>query len=133
MLIKGLGNSVGRNDLCVDAFQKLKLGKKVKYIIYKLDNDNKNIEVAKTSEDGDYDNFLAEFPENDCRYAVYDFEYSLASGEGKRYDEGIGASSNSSPGILLQSLGRYTMGTHANTFSVGLRSASTRGRPTMLP
>jgi cofilin len=23
-------------------------------------------------------------PENDCRYAVYDFEYDTASGEGKR-------------------------------------------------
>jgi len=70
---------------CVPTFDELKLGKgKHKYIIFKLSDDKKSIEVEKTSQDGDYETFIADLPENDCRYAVYDFEYDLGSGEGKR-------------------------------------------------
>ncbi|KAI5858658.1 Cof1 cofilin [Tricharina praecox] len=77
-------SGVGLAAECIPAFEELKLGKKTKYIIYKLGDGNKSINVEKTSDDGDYDNFLAQFPENDCRYAVYDFEYSLGGGEGQR-------------------------------------------------
>lgn len=71
------------NPACLEAFQTLKLGKKLKYIVYKLSDDNTEIIVAKTSESDDYDEFLAELPAQDCRYAVYDLEFEKA-GEGKR-------------------------------------------------
>ncbi|KAA8911299.1 Cof1 cofilin [Sphaerosporella brunnea] len=77
-------SGVGLAGDCVTTFEQLKLGKKTKYIIYKLSDDKKTIIVEKTSEDVDYDNFLADLPEADCRYAVYDFEYQLEAGEGKR-------------------------------------------------
>jgi len=77
-------SGVGLAAECVPAFEELKLGKKSKYIIYKLSDDKKSIVVEKTSENVDYDTFLAELPENDCRYAIYDFEYELGAGEGKR-------------------------------------------------
>jgi hypothetical protein len=35
---------------------------------------------------GEYEVFLADLPENDCRFAIYDFEYSLGGGEGERYN-----------------------------------------------
>lgn len=41
------------------------------------------IVVEKTAESGDYDDFLGQLPENEPRYAVYDFEYEKG-GEGKR-------------------------------------------------
>lgn len=48
-------------------------------------NDSKTeIVVDKTSTDDSYDAFIEEFPENDCKYAVYDFEYEISAGEGKR-------------------------------------------------
>lgn len=71
------------NPECLDSFQQLKLGKKAKYIIYKLSDDNTEIVVAKTSDSPDYDEFLAEFPAQDCRYAIYDLEFEK-EGEGKR-------------------------------------------------
>ena len=65
------------------AFEDLK-SRRSKYIIYKLSANNKTIEVEKTSTDTDYDKFTNDLPENDCRYAVYDFEYEIDPTEGKR-------------------------------------------------
>jgi len=78
---------------CVDAFTELKLGKKIKYVIYKLDDKMSEIVVHKkypaegeTAPSGEelHEKFLAELPEDGCCYATYDFEYDLGGGEGKR-------------------------------------------------
>lgn len=63
-------------------FQDLKLKKKIKYIIYGLSPDFTETVVIKASEDANYDTFLEDLPETECRWAVYDFEYE--KGEGKR-------------------------------------------------
>jgi hypothetical protein len=65
---------------CIKAFQELKLGKKLKYVIYTLSTDNKEIIVEKKSHSSDYDEYLAALPEDDCRWAVYDFEYNTNEG-----------------------------------------------------
>jgi len=80
---------------CITKFNELKLNKKIKFIIYKLDDAYKEIVVEEASEDGDWEVFreklitaqsknkmgkLGKGP----RYAVYDFNYDLASGEGSR-------------------------------------------------
>ena len=62
----------------------MKLGKKLKYIIFALNDAKTDIIVEKTSNDEDYEKFVEELPENECKYAVYDFSYELAAGEGKR-------------------------------------------------
>lgn len=62
----------------------MKLKKSFRYIIYKLSDDHKTITVAKAVENGDYDQFVAELPANECRYAVYDFEYQISETEGQR-------------------------------------------------
>jgi len=59
---------------CLDTFQQLKLGKKLKYIIFTLKNEA-SIIVEKTSESREYDDFLSNLPENECRWAVYDFQF----------------------------------------------------------
>jgi len=81
---------------CITAYNDLKLNKKYTYIIYKLSDDNKEIVVESTSEDGpQYDDFREKLinaksktksgaESKGPRYAVYDFEYQLASGEGTR-------------------------------------------------
>lgn len=71
-------------DESLTAFNDLKLGKKYKYIIYTLNEDKTQIVVKETSLDNDYDSFLEKLPENDCLYAVYDFEYEISASEGKR-------------------------------------------------
>lgn len=63
----------------------LKLRKKYRYIVYKLNDDNTSIVIEKKAESCDkYDDFLGELPENDCRYAIYDFEFEKSPGEGVR-------------------------------------------------
>jgi len=80
---------------CITKFNELKLNKKIKYIIYKLDDSYKEIVVEEASEDGDWDAFreklISAQSKNKAgkagkgpRYAVYDFNYDLASGEGSR-------------------------------------------------
>lgn len=65
-------------------FQDLKLRKKFRYITYRLDDDNKSIIVEKAQKEGKYEDFVAELPDTDCRYAVYDFEYQKSADEGVR-------------------------------------------------
>lgn len=67
----------------MEAFQDLKLKKKYRFIIYKINDNNTEIVVEKTVEDADYDTFVASLPADQCRYCVYDFQYDTA-GEGIR-------------------------------------------------
>jgi hypothetical protein len=80
---------------CISKFNELKLGKTIKYIIYKLSDDNREIVVEDASESGDWDEFREKLVNAKSktksgavtkgpRYAVYDFNYDLASGEGQR-------------------------------------------------
>lgn len=40
--------------------------------------------VEKTSVEPDYETFIGDLPETECRYAIYDFEFELSAGEGTR-------------------------------------------------
>ncbi|KAF9918098.1 cofilin [Lobosporangium transversale] len=71
-------SGVRPNAECLSAFQELKIGKKYKYIIYKLTGDE--ITVADKAETATYDQFLEQLPQNDCLWAVYDFDYKTSEG-----------------------------------------------------
>ncbi|CCE63502.1 hypothetical protein TPHA_0F00150 [Tetrapisispora phaffii CBS 4417] len=71
-------------DESLSAFNDLKLGKKHKFILFGLNDNKTEIVVKETSNDDSYDTFLEKLPENDCLYAVYDFEYEISGNEGKR-------------------------------------------------
>ena len=76
---------------CITAFNELKLGRGgVKYVIYKISDDLKEIVVDETGKEPEYDTFreklLAKKEKNGKSrpsYAVYDVEYDLGD-EGKR-------------------------------------------------
>ena len=80
------------NPDCVKAFNDLKLGKGgPKYIIYRIADDQKEIIVDEVGEEHDYDVFrekLVAAKEKNGKsrpsYAIYDVEFELAEGEGKR-------------------------------------------------
>ncbi|POS73036.1 cofilin [Diaporthe helianthi] len=83
------------NEECVSTWNDLKLSKKHKYIIFKLSDDLKEIVVEHTSDNKDWEEFRNRLINAKTvsktgqegigpRYAVYDFEYSLSSGEGDR-------------------------------------------------
>ncbi|CAL1712470.1 unnamed protein product [Somion occarium] len=78
-----MASGVGVNQNVLDTYQELKLGKKHKYIVFGLSPDNTEIVVTKTSSDNSYETFLADLPEAECRWAIYDFEFERP-GEGKR-------------------------------------------------
>ena len=61
----------------------MKLKKKYKFIVYKLNGDNSSVVVEKAAETATYDEFVASLPKGECRYAVFDFEYEKP-GEGQR-------------------------------------------------
>jgi len=85
-------SGVAVDNECVPKFDDLKLKKTYKYIIYRLSDDKKSIIVEKDSSEDEplgsaedaHEKLLANLPENDCRYAVYDFSFDKGEGEGLR-------------------------------------------------
>lgn len=85
---------------CVAKYNELKLGKSIKYIIYRLSDDYKEIIVEDSSTDDNWEVFQEKLLNAKAshkgkegkgpRYAVYDFQYELDGGEGTRY--GLSAS-----------------------------------------
>jgi cofilin len=62
------------------AFNELKLKKQFRYIVYKLSANNKEIVVEKKGESTDYEDFIGDLPEKECRFAVYDVPYEVEGG-----------------------------------------------------
>jgi cofilin len=60
-------------------FQELKLKKKYRYITFNLSKDLTEIIVEKTGDEG-YEEFISLLPENECRWAIYDFEFEKEDG-----------------------------------------------------
>ena len=85
---------VAVSDESITIYNDLKLGKKLKYIIYKLSDDYKEIVVEDYSAEQDYEvfqnkllNAKASYKGKEGRgprYAVYDFQWELENGEGTR-------------------------------------------------
>lgn len=85
----------------------------MKYIIYKLSDDYKEIVVEDYSSDDDWDAFRNKLLNAKAgykgkegkgpRYAVYDFQWDLASGEGTRFAHG-----NESPMLIVLTNGSGT-------------------------
>lgn len=58
------------------AFVELQRKKVHRYVIFKIDEKKKEVVVEKTGGPAEsYEDFTASLPENDCRYAVYDFDF----------------------------------------------------------
>ncbi|KAG2361592.1 cofilin [Suillus spraguei] len=65
---------------CLAKFNDLKMKKSLKYILFKLNDSRTEIVIDKTSESSDYEEFLRNLPADGCRWAVYDFNYTLEDG-----------------------------------------------------
>ncbi|KAI3934001.1 hypothetical protein MKW92_008165 [Papaver armeniacum] len=69
-------SGMGVSDHSKDIFMELKRKKVHRYVVFKIDEKKKEVIVEKTGGPAEsYDDFTASLPENDCRYAVYDFDY----------------------------------------------------------
>lgn len=57
-------------------FHELQRKKNHRYVVFKIDESKKEVVVEKTGNPAEsYDDFVASLPDNDCRYAVYDFDF----------------------------------------------------------
>ncbi|KAJ6037183.1 hypothetical protein N7540_001462 [Penicillium herquei] len=89
-----LASGVSIADECITAFNEFRLSHgKTKFLIFKISDDKKTVVLDKTGneQDQDYEVFRTALDNSKDaagnpvpRYAVYDVEYDLGGGEGKR-------------------------------------------------
>jgi len=82
-----MSTGVGVADDCINAFNEFKMGRNTyRWLFFKVSDDRKSI-ILDTQACGafnkGYGDFLRALPAEDCRYAVYMFEYDTPS-DGKR-------------------------------------------------
>ncbi|KAN0123373.1 actin depolymerizing factor [Russula decolorans] len=75
-----MSSGVSAHPDCLTAYEALKLRKKSKYIIFRLNDKKTDIIPEKELLSGDYDEFLKDLPETECRWAVYDLEFQNDEG-----------------------------------------------------
>jgi len=63
----------------VDTYVALKSKRKFKFLTYKIEGDNVVVD-EEGAPSATYEDFVAALPENDCRYAVYDHEWTADDG-----------------------------------------------------
>lgn len=69
-------SGMGVADHSKTTYAELQRKKVHRYVIFKIDEKKKEVVVEKTGGPAEsYEDFTASLPENDCRYAVYDFDY----------------------------------------------------------
>merc|ERR1711907_780046 len=69
----------------IDTFNDIKLSHKHRYVIFKRNADNTEVVIEKTAPtSATYDDFVADLPANECRYGIFDLEYSKSDADGVR-------------------------------------------------
>ncbi|RWR86040.1 actin-depolymerizing factor 7 [Cinnamomum micranthum f. kanehirae] len=64
------------NDECKLKFLELKAKRTYRFIVFKIDETLKQVIVDKLGEPTQsYEDFTASMPANECRYAIYDFDF----------------------------------------------------------
>lgn len=65
------------NDECKLKFLELKTKRNFRFIIFKIDEQIQQVMVEKLGQpEENYDNFTASLPADECRYAVFDFDFT---------------------------------------------------------
>ncbi|GAY45974.1 hypothetical protein CUMW_093450 [Citrus unshiu] len=63
-------------DECKNSFMEMKWKKVHRYIVFKIDEKSKLVTVDKVGGAGEgYEDLAASLPDDDCRYAVFDFDF----------------------------------------------------------
>ncbi|PNT38105.1 hypothetical protein POPTR_005G223800v4 [Populus trichocarpa] len=69
-------SGMGVADHSKNTFIELQRKKAHRYVIFKIEEKKMEVVVEKTGEPAEsYEDFAASLPDNDCRYAVYDFDF----------------------------------------------------------
>lgn len=74
---KGIfGSCAGIHDDCKLRFVELKSKRMHRFITYRLENQKEVIVDQTGQRDATYEDFTKTLPENDCRFAVFDFDFT---------------------------------------------------------
>ncbi|OWM82322.1 hypothetical protein CDL15_Pgr001896 [Punica granatum] len=69
-------SGIAVHDECKIRFLELKAKRTYRFIVFKIEEKQKQVVVEKVGEPAQsYDEFAASLPANECRYAVYDFDF----------------------------------------------------------
>nr|XP_018675842.1 PREDICTED: actin-depolymerizing factor 5-like isoform X1 [Musa acuminata subsp. malaccensis] len=61
---------------CLSSFMEMKWKRVSRYVVYKIDEKTREVMVDKVGRPGEgYDGLAASLPNDDCRYAVFDFDF----------------------------------------------------------
>ncbi|KAF5828553.1 hypothetical protein DUNSADRAFT_17451, partial [Dunaliella salina] len=72
-------SGIGLSDQCVNIYNHIKTRKAYGWVTYKIDDAGNEVVVDQLGACGSsFDQFVAALPENECRYAIYDFAYNNA-------------------------------------------------------
>ncbi|CAM0877376.1 unnamed protein product [Alopecurus aequalis] len=63
------------NDDCITKFNELQAKRLHRFITYKLENSKEIVVETVGDRAKSYEDFASTLPENDCRFAVFDFDY----------------------------------------------------------
>ncbi|XP_038973686.1 zinc finger CCHC domain-containing protein 9 isoform X2 [Phoenix dactylifera] len=75
-LLANSASGMAVNDECKLKFLELKAKRNFRFIIFKIDEKIQQVSVEKLGQpDESYDDFTASLPANECRYAVFDFDF----------------------------------------------------------
>ena len=67
------------HDDCKLKFLELKAKRTYRFIVFKIEEKQKQVIVEKVGEPGQgYEDFAASLPADECRYAVFDFDFVTA-------------------------------------------------------
>jgi cofilin len=76
-----MSSGVQVKDDCLSEFEQMKIRNTYKYMIFKISDDKKHIEIEHKGEKGaSFEDFTSKLPDGDCRYAVLDVEIDTKSG-----------------------------------------------------
>lgn len=71
---------------CVKAFQELRTGRAHRFVVYKVNNTDADESAAEQvvvdkvgGRDAAFEDLVAALPADDCRYAVYDLDFTVAA------------------------------------------------------
>ncbi|OMO79492.1 Actin-binding, cofilin/tropomyosin type [Corchorus capsularis] len=65
------------NDECKRKFLELKSKRSYRFIVFKIEEKIQQVVIDKLGDTNDsYDDLIASLPANECRYAVYDFDFT---------------------------------------------------------
>lgn len=65
------------DDECKLKFLELKAKRNFRFIVFKIEEKKMEVVIEKLGlPDDSYDDFAASMPANECRYAVYDFDFT---------------------------------------------------------